>query len=155
MSDKSQRRMTRAEWSKTPYAKSDARDPDGAILSLLAKYKITTTQLTHGNGPNGRPAFAVRFMLGERAYTIMRETLHADAPPDQLLKQVKRAIYYRLKVTLEDAAIFPPEEVLFPYLELPAAGGVTVYTAAQPALAQFKTPDFGRLMLPPKETNED
>lgn len=154
MSDKPPRKMSRQEWAKTPYAKTDARDPDGAILSLLAKYRITTTQLTHGIGPNGRPAFSVRFMLDGRAYTILRETLHADAPPDQLMKQVKRAIYYRLKVTLEDAAIFPPEEALFPYLELPAAGGATVYVTAQPALAQFKTPDFGRLMLPPKPEDE-
>ncbi len=149
------KKMTRTEWSKTPYAKSEAKDADGAILTLLTKYKVALTQITHGVGAGGRPCVQVRFKLGERVYAITREALNADVQPDLLLKQVKRALYHRLKVTLEEAVIFPPEEALFPYLELPAAGGVTIYQAAQPALAKFQSPEFGRLMLPPADGADD
>lgn len=148
------KRMSRSEWVKTPYAKSTARDPDGAILALLAKYKIITVQTTHGKGINGRPAFQLRFMMNDRAYCITREVLDADAHPDELMRQMKRGVYHRLKVTLEETTLFPAEEVLFPYLELPAAGGVIIYQAAQPALAKFEPPDFGRLMLPSPSGDE-
>ena len=141
--------MKRSEWLKTPYAASDARDPDRAIRDLLTKYGVKDVQVTETTGPNGRPEYSLRFILQSKTYRVALEVLHADATPAELVKQVKRAVFHMLKSLLEFAAVFGPfERSLFAYLETPY--GPTLYEAAAPTLAQLQAaPDFRRLMLPP------
>jgi membrane protein implicated in regulation of membrane protease activity len=119
-------RLSRSEWSKTPYARSEAKNPDAAIQSLLAKYGIADIQWTQGRGPEGRRAVMLRFVMKEKPYRIMVESLDAEASEDERLIQVKRVIYFYLKSTLEVANNFiTPEEALFAFLELPGwADGV-------------------------------
>lgn len=147
------RKLTRGEWNKTPYAGSEAKDADGAIQRLLAKYKVKEVMTVSYTGPNGRPAYGIRFVLTGKSYRIALETLDvypSHVAEQDLKTQVKRAIYFFLKSSLEMANVFmPPEQVLFAFLESPNAGGVTMYEAAQPYLQQLTAPDFGRLMLPP------
>jgi hypothetical protein len=141
-------RLSRSEWSKTPYARSEAKNPDAAIQSLLAKYGIADIQWTQGRGPEGRRAVMLRFVMKEKPYRIMVESLDAEASEDERLIQVKRVIYFYLKSTLEVANNFiTPEEALFAFLELPA--GQTAYAAALPHMDKLTGPDFSRLMLPP------
>src|SRR5688572_12686126 len=98
--------MKRSEWAKTPYAKSMAQDPDAAIQKLLTKYGITETQWTTGSGPNGRPAVMLRFSLKGKGYRMMLETLDAEADRTELLRQIKRALFFYLKSTLEASQLF-------------------------------------------------
>lgn len=144
-------KLTRTEWNKTPYSGTDAKDTDGAIARLLAKYGVKETMTVNYVGPNGRPGYGVRFVLKGKCYRIALETLDVwHVSEGELKAQVKRAIFYHLKSALEVANVFmPPEQVLFAFLEAPATGA-TMYEAAQPYLQQLTAPDFGRLMLPPK-----
>lgn len=148
-------KMSRTDWNKTPYAGTDAKDTDGAIARLLAKYGVKETMTVNYVGPNGRPGYGVRFVLKGRCYRIALEVLEAWVGEDELKNQVKRAIFYHLKSALEVANVFmPPEQVLFAFLEAPATGA-TMYEAAQPYLQQLTAPDFGRLMLPPPKREAD
>ncbi|WP_439625938.1 hypothetical protein [Gemmata sp.] len=145
------KRLTRAEWNKTPYAGSEARDADGAVQKLLAKYGVRDVATVSFTTPGGRPGYGVRFVLGGRCYRIALETLAAAATEDELRVQAKRAVFHFLKSALELSNVFmPPEQVLFAFLELPAAGGATMYEGARPHLGQLTAPEFGRLMLPAK-----
>ena len=147
-------KLTRAQWLKTPYAKSEARDPDGAIRALLGKYGVRDVQWTEAGGPSGRPACMLRFILKGKTYRVMIESLDAQADAGELLKQVKRAIYFMLKSTLEITGVFcSAEQALFAWLELP--GGQTLYEGAAPHLAKLNGPDFSTLLLPaPKGEGE-
>ena len=144
------KRMSRSEWAKTPYAGSTAQDADGAIQRLLAKYGVRDVMTAQFTGEGGRPGYGIRFVLNGKCYRIALETLDAQAGDEELRVQVKRAIFFFLKSALELANVFvPPEQVLFAFLELPAAGNATMYEGAKPYLQQLTTPDFGRMMLPP------
>lgn len=145
------KQMTRTEWNKTPYAGSDAKDADGAIARLLSKYGVTETMTVQFTGEGGRPGYGIRFALKGKCYRIALEALDAPHVSDDERKvQVKRAVYFFLKSSLEMANVFmPPEQVLFAFLEAPGAGGATMYEGAKPYLQQLTAPDFGRLMLPP------
>lgn len=115
------------EWRKTPYAKSDATRADEAIVKLLDRYRISTRQWTEHPGPNGRPAVTLRFIMGGKAYRFGLETLNVSgADASDLMRQIKRAMYWHLKTTLENLCVFmPPEQALLPFLE--SATGETVY----------------------------
>jgi hypothetical protein len=144
---KPQRKMTRSEWARTPYAGSQATRTEDSASGLLSKYGVQVFQWTQGRGQNGRPAIQFRFELKGKTYRVMIETLLADASPDELIVQAKRAIYHYLKSALEMASVFVPmEKTLFAFLELP--GGYTCFEAAAPYVNQLEGPDFGRLMLP-------
>jgi hypothetical protein len=146
--------MSRSEWRKTPYAASDARDPDKSIRDLLRKYAVADIQSTETTGPQGRPAFQVRFILRGKTYCVPVETLEADAGPDELLKQAKRAVYHMLKAMLEAAEVFwPAEQALFAFLEVPGGRGI-LYDAARPALQRLEAPTFGTLLAIPDKTPE-
>jgi len=141
-------KLSRSQWSKTPYAKTKAGNTDASISVLLRKYGVVNHQWTQGAGPNRRAAVLFRFEFSEKRYRIKVETLCADASQDELIMQAKRAVYYYLKSTLEMVSVFwPLEKAMFAFLELPHEG-VTMYEAAEPHLKQMKAPDFGKLMLP-------
>jgi hypothetical protein len=143
--------MRRAEWNKTPYAGSTAKDTDADIKRLLAKYGVTATQVTEHAGPNGRPAYTLRFAHKDRTYRIPIETLHAEARPDELMTQAKRAVYHFLKTCLEATTLFfPAEQALFAFLEINTADGraATVYDVASQNLAHLTGGDLFRVMLP-------
>jgi hypothetical protein len=141
------RHLSRSEWTRTPYAKSQAANPDAAIQSLLAKYGVRDIQWTADNGPNGRRAFQLRFVLKSKGYKIMLESLDAEASEDELNRQIKRAIFFYPKSVLEVANVFiTPEEALFAFLELPQ--GQTMYSGAAPYIDRLTGPDFARLLLP-------
>lgn len=142
------RRLNKADWRKTPYALSEVSDPDKSVRDLLKRYGVKDVQFTETDGPNGRPSFSVRFRLGDHTYRVGVETLNAEAKPDDLVRQVKRAVYYQLKTLLEFATVFGPvEKVLFSYLE--ADSGHTMYDLAAPNLPSLKaTGSFARLALP-------
>ncbi len=140
--------LSRKEWVKTPYASSTVANPDGAIDDLLTKYRVSKIAKVVGAGPSGRPAFEVRFELNGRVYCLAREALNAEADPAQLLRQVKRVIFFHLKALLEHTIFFPTEEVLFPYLILKGTGK-TVFQAAEPMLSELGPDRLRALMLPP------
>lgn len=141
--------MYRAEWLKTPYAKSEAKDPDKAIRDVLVKRKVVDIQTTETTGPNGRPAYSVRFRLEGKVYRVGMEVMDAKGVGgDELLKQAKRAVYHLLKSVLEFATVFAPvEQVLFAYLE--SAAGPTMYEIARPQLDRLEAPSFGRILALP------
>jgi len=56
-------KLTRAQWSKTPYAGTGARNTEDSVYSLMRKYNIVNFQWTQGVGPNGRHAVMYRFEL--------------------------------------------------------------------------------------------
>jgi len=143
------KRLTRAEWRKTPYALSESADPDAHIRKLLDKYKIVKRQFTESIGPSGRPQFILRFELNDLVYRIDREVLLADAPPDSLMRQVKRAVYYWLKVTLEDAVCWGPLEKLLLHA-VESKDGVTVYEWASPNIPALQSAGSPFLALPAK-----
>jgi hypothetical protein len=144
---KKSERLSRTEWAKTPYARSEAKNPDASITSLLAKYGIEDHQFAQGKGANGRRAVLLRFVMNGRAYRIALETLDADATPEELTVQVKRVTYYYLKSVLEMSNIFiSVEEALFAFMELP--DGATTFEVAGPLPAQ----DFMAKLLPPGRT---
>jgi hypothetical protein len=119
--------MNRIAWQNTPYAKSDAKSADAAFNTIFAKYKVESWQFIQGRGPHGRPAFGVRFIFKGFTFRHGLEALDVSGvEPDQLLRQIKRAIYWDIKSKLEMAGVFQPvEEVMFSWLEL--ADGSTPY----------------------------
>lgn len=119
--------MRKFDWLKTPYATSDAKRADAAFNTLFEKYKVDSWQFIQGRGPHGRPAFGVRFIFKGFTFRHGLEALDvAGVEADQLLKQIKRAIYWDVKSRLEMAGVFQPvEEVMFSWLEL--ADGSTPY----------------------------
>lgn len=140
-------RMLRSDWNKTPYAGSTAANADTAVTSLLEKYGVKEYQWTRGLGPNGRSAVMLRWNHKGKTYRIMIETLWADAPADDLIRQAYRAMFYYLKSTLEMAGVFfPLDTSLFAFLELP--NGSTMYEMASPHMATLQSADFSRLCLP-------
>lgn len=144
-------RLTRSEWLKTPYAASEAKDPDKAIRDLLVKRRVVDIQTTETTGPNGRPAYQIRFRLEGKVYRIGMEVLDAsNVTAHELTRQAKRAVFFLLKSALEFATVFAPlEQVLFAYLESNA--GPTMYEHARPQLDRLQAPSFaGILALPPK-----
>lgn len=144
-------KMKRSDWLGTPYAKSSAGNADADIENLLAKYKAVDFQWTQGRGPMGRRAVMLRFVLKGHTYRINIETLDADAEDRELLLQAKRAMYWMLKSTLEAATVFfKPEEVLFSFLELPSAGGATMYEIAAPQIDKMLPDDFSGMFATPK-----
>jgi hypothetical protein len=148
------RPLSRAEWNKTPYAKTTAGDPDGAIRRLLGAYGVAHLSLTSGRGPSGRPAFQVEFEFKSRVYRVMLETLYADAAPDQLMRQVQRAVYFRLKAVLEQVGVFcTAEEALFGYLKL--SSGATAYEAGAAHIERLTAGvPRGLIALPPAKEPE-
>lgn len=112
--------MDRSAWLKTPYANSDARDPDAAIVSLLEKYGITRYSNIRDVGSSGRPGYGVRFMLDGLWYVVAHEILDVDRVDEpQLIKQVKRFVFYTLKVLLEASNVFVErQKLLLPFLEV-------------------------------------
>lgn len=133
--------MGYAAWRRTPYADTEAKETEKDITRLFEKYSVKAFQFTQGVGPAGRPAWSVRFVFNGRTYKAGLEVLdvhgYAQSLHEQLLRQVKRLIYWRLKTGLEMVGIFSPEQVFFDWLEL--ADGVTAYEAAAPAVAQLPT----------------
>jgi hypothetical protein len=140
--------MSRADWRKTPYAASEARDPDKNIRDILVRYKVADIQSTETTGPNGRPSYFVRFKLAGKIYRVGMEVLNAQASPDELMKQTKRAIFHLLKSLLEYSSVFAPvEQVLFAFIETPL--GLTMYECAKPQLDKLEAPDFTRMLALP------
>jgi hypothetical protein len=139
------RKLTRREWLRLPYAKSAAKDADGAIVALLLKYKTEYRALESGS-IDGRPVFQVRFTLRGKAYRVrLLGLLTAGVSEEELLLQAKRAVYHHLKTALEQAEVFfSPEETLFAFRELPTQQ--TIFEAASPHLEQLTAPDVGRLL---------
>lgn len=142
--------MKRSEWAKTPYAGTVAKQTEENIARLLARYGIEEYQTTQQRGPNGRPAFVLRFMFKERMYRVPVETLDVkDVPSDALLNQAKRAVYHFLKCSLEmQTVFFTPEQALFAFVELPGSE-CTMYEAAAPKLETLTVSGVGRLLLLP------
>lgn len=134
--------MKEHEWRKTPYAKTKAGDPDQAIVALLEKYDITNHQASQLKGPHGRPCIVLRFMFKESFYRIAFEVLDApDVELKQRIKQVKRAMYWMLKIRLEEAGVFgTAEELMCGWLELP--GGTTIYEASAPFIKTLAAPEY-------------
>ena len=142
------KRMSRADWNKTPYAGTQAQRTEEGIERLLARYGVREFSSSQGHGPSGRAAVAVRFKLGQHSYRICVETLWADVDSVSLLQQARRAVYYCLKSSLEMSSLFmPAEQVLFAYLELP--GGYTMYEMAMPRLADISSQGFGEFLALP------
>lgn len=133
------KRMTKTDWLKTPYARSESRT-DSQLMALLERYKITTHQITNHLGPNGRPAITLRFIFRGKAYRISGEVMDVDrAEPSALIHQTKRWIHWYLKCLLELVGFFgPAEQLLLGFLE--SGDGTTVYQAIQPHLAQMPAP---------------
>jgi hypothetical protein len=129
--------MTAAEWNKTPYANTEARDTEATIIRLLDKYGVKEHTISSFTGRNKRPAWGIRFSIKGQSYRIALEVLDAPRIPEEKLKtQVKRVIFHFLKSTLEMTNVFMPvEQVLFAFLELNS--NVTVFEMAMPRLAQL------------------
>lgn len=149
--------MSKSEWSKTPYAGTEAKNADQAVTGLLEKYGVTEYQWTRGTGPCGRAAILLRFNLRGKMYRMMIEVLDVsiDVPRDDLIRQAYRAMFYHLKSTLEMSTIFYPlETLLFAFLELPS--GSTMYEMAMPHMSKLQPGNFSQLMLPaPAKPSED
>ncbi len=147
--------LSRQEWLKTPYANSDARDPDRSISDLFRKYAVTTFTVFQQPGPSQRPGFGVRFVMGGLCYVIAMETLDVrprrderPVDPVKLLTQVKRAVYYTLKTALETSSVFiSSKQLLLPFLE---SGGVTLYERMEPHLDRLQKapPEHWQRLLP-------
>lgn len=97
--------MRRADWRKTPYAQTEAQDPDAAMRHLLARYKATDFQFTETTGENGRRAFILRFKLAGKAYRIGTEVLHAGAKPEAYCRWLFGLLGLRPGDVLDD--LFP------------------------------------------------
>lgn len=112
----------------------------------MKKYAVKDVQFTETTGPNGRPFFGVRFKLKDETYNVGVETVNADVHRDDVLRQVKRAVFFQLKALLELATYFGPvEKVLFAYVEV--APNTTLYDVAKPNLPAIKAGELGRLAL--------
>jgi hypothetical protein len=150
--------MGKGAWARTPYADTTAKDTERDIIRLFEKYRVSHYQFTNTTGPHGRPAFSIAFMHDKRAYKAGLEILDvANVPDDQLLRQVKRCIFWRLKVGLEMSGIFSAEQVFFDWLL--NADGQTTYEVAMPMIKELEPgqlPNFAQVfdqsnqkLLPP------
>ncbi|HSR54075.1 MAG TPA: hypothetical protein VLV83_24870 [Acidobacteriota bacterium] len=111
-------KLTRSEWTRTPYAKTTAANTHGDVKRLLAKYEITDWQWTSGQ-MNGRQAVQLRFAYQGAPYTITARVLDADASDEELLRQVERAVFHYLKSLVEiSGPFFPLSQVLATHLQL-------------------------------------
>lgn len=132
--------MGQGDWERTPYAKSDAKDPDRGLMQLLDKYQIVERQWTEHTGLTGRPACTLAFVINGKTYRITVETLDVTGVEKlQLVKQVKRVIFWTLKPLIENAVVFGPsglERLLLPFIV--DNQGVTVYERMQPHLDLVK-----------------
>jgi hypothetical protein len=139
--------MGRGAWARTPYADTTAKDTERDIIRLFEKYQVKHYQFTNTTGPHGRAAFSIAFMFEGRAYKAGLETLDVTGvPSDQLLRQVKRCIFWRLKVGLEMTGIFSAEQVFFDWLL--NQDGQTTYEVAMPMMKQLpagQVPNFARV----------
>lgn len=127
------KKYERGDWLKnTPYAGSDAKNPEKAINDLLEEYGVVSKQWTDHPGPNGRAAVTIRFNLVGRTYRIMVETLDVPrAEPRELRMQVLRVIFWTLKPLLENSLIFGGiDRLLLPFMEDDT--GATVYEQLSP-----------------------
>lgn len=140
--------MRRADWTNTPYAGSTAKDPDKSIGDLLSKYGVVHKSQTETLGPNGRALYQLRFILRDRVYRVEREVLHVEGvPPEQLMRQVKRSIYFELKTVLEIAVVWGPmESAMLQFLEV---NGTTVYEGMKEGLGRLPKATAATLALPP------
>lgn len=127
--------MSRAAWKKTPYATTRAADPDTSLRKLLGKYQVRDIQTTETT-VNGRHTISLRFRHQDKTYRIALPVLDADAEHEELVRQVKRAIFFYLKAALEAATyFFTPEQALFAFIE--TANEQTIYELAAPKLKQI------------------
>jgi hypothetical protein len=88
--------LTPRDWRKTPYAQSDARDPDGAVNKLLAKYGVSEIVTALYRGRHDRPAWGVRFVLNGKGYRVSLETLSVEGVPAEKLMLAIRSWPERL-----------------------------------------------------------
>jgi hypothetical protein len=140
--------MGKGAWQRTPYAETDAKDTDRQIYALLDKYQIRERQWTEHTGAHGRPAVTLTFITSGKTYRVSIESLDVNGvPPDRLIRQAKRVLYWTLKPTLENAIVFAAddaaegrnaglERLLLPFLV--DNEGMTVYDRIQPHLKQVK-----------------
>lgn len=128
--------MDRRAWLRTPYATTNAQDPDAAVVKLLGKYSIAKFSTIHDTIA-GRPGYGVRFQLNGLWYVVAFPTMDVkQVEPYQLLRQIKRLVFYTLKSLLETSSVFmPPEQLLLPFLEV---NGKTLYQQLEPKLDQLK-----------------
>lgn len=128
--------MDRRDWQRTPYAMTNAQDPDAAVVKLLGKYAITKFSTIHDTIA-GRPGYGVRFQLNGLWYVVAFPTLDVDrVEPAHLLRQIKRLVFYTLKSLLETSSAFiAPEQLLLPFLEI---HGKTLYQQLEPKLELLK-----------------
>jgi len=143
--------MNRTEWNKTPYSSTEAKDTIRDIDRLFTKYGIKQHQIISSNGPHGRPGFAIQFVTRDKTYLIGLETLPVRGVNESsLMAQIKRAVYFQLKVALEACSVFfSPEEILFPFLVLPS--GQTFYQTVEPHLDKLPSEGLKPLLQLPKE----
>jgi hypothetical protein len=146
--------MTQAEWRKTPYATSEAKDPDKSIRDLLDRRGIVDQQFTRTTGPAGRPLYAVMFKLKDTMYRVGLEVLNArGVDQDQLMRQVKRAIFYMLKSAIEYTSVFGSmEQIMFAFIVDPKTNA-TIYETMAPHLPKLTTGGVASLLpaLPPHQ----
>lgn len=126
------KKYERKDWLQTPYAGSDAKDPERAVMELLEGYGVSNRQWTDHRGPNNRPAVTLRFEMAARTYRISIETLDVPrAEAKELRKQALRVIFWTLKPLLENALLFGgPDRLLLPFMEVDS--GLTVFEQLQP-----------------------
>ena len=126
MSDKKEKVFSRAEWNKTPYAKSKSDRFLTQIVSLLEKYECENMEYKRGKKAGGRKAVMLRFQQGNKPYRIVIETLNAPAIDEKsLFRQTERAIYATIKSALEMATVFTSiEKALFIFMELGDGGTI-------------------------------
>lgn len=131
--------MGRGAWERTPYAKTDAKNPDSAVNKLLDKYLIRQRQWTEDIGPNGRLRLTLQFIGDGKTYRIGLEVLDVTGvDEDQLARQIKRVIFWTLKPLLENAVVFGNkgrEKLLLPFLV--DNTGHTVYDQIAPHLTNI------------------
>jgi len=146
--------ISKQQWAATPYAGTQAQDPERDVHRLLEKYRVTERQWTHCRGANGRPLVALVFNLRGKAYRVAFEVLDCPAVDvAQRERQIVRVIYWTLKTALEAANIFlPTEKALMPYLILP--DGSTMWEAAEPHMARLTVQNFSGQVLRPQLTDQ-
>jgi hypothetical protein len=146
-------KLTRRQWLKTPYAGTSAQNTEADMRKLLEKYGIQNIQWTQGVR-DSRPILSLRFVLDGRAYSVTLGALNAEADNNELLRQLKRAIYWTLKPLLEGAKMFfETEQLLLGFLEVD--DGRTVWDVGRGKLPTNPTPGHiaqGRSSLTPTKS---
>lgn len=88
------------------------------MRKLLEKYGVVNIQWTEGKR-DSRPILSLRFILDGRAYSVTLSALNAEVEDHDLMRQLKRAIYWTLKPLLEGAKVFfETEQLLLGFLEV-------------------------------------